>query len=279
MTTPPRSARTLLALAVLAAWATACGGPRYSRDIIHQSSGFEVTLRARTDVPPSYEHPVTISPVRLAHILASIDVRFDENEKKNARRGAVPVELIYPLGELIAKALAQADASQEVVVDARRKERKLKVFTTDLMTSVVVHMKGDLLYVHVARVDWPVPKNPNERIREADVRREHQAFKVLPSGGIVPAARQVVAVEWRRDSFRRADAVRIRSGGRVERRTILLEEPEEQAPKADPEDTLQIGDLSPEKLRALADLEEARRSGELGEAEYRSRRRKILAAE
>ena len=37
--------------------------------------------------------------------------------------------------------------------------------------------------------------------------------------------------------------------------------------------------LSPQGLRALADLEESRRRGELTEADYQAKRRQILAGE
>ena len=270
----PRIAVALCAVSLLLA---ACGGPRYSRDTFYEGGDFRVVLRARTDVNPGYEHPTTISAVRLAHILASIDVRFDENETKNARTHAIPVELIYPLGEQLARALAKADPTQDVVIDASRHTRSLKLFTSERMTSIAASMKNDQLRIHVGRVDWAVPKNPNERVREIDVKKEFQSFKVLPSNGIVPIARQVVAVDWRRDSFRRADAIRIRSGGRVERRTVLMEEPEEVAPAVAPEDTLDLSKVSPAKLRALADLEEARQAGSIGEAEYMAQRRKILS--
>lgn len=273
-------ASCVVALVVAACGAlvvAACGGPRYSREIFHESGDFKVVLRERTDLNPRYEHPVTISAVRLAHILASLDVRFDEDETKNARAPAVPVELVYPLGELLAQALAKASPAEDVVVDAERRTRQLKLFTSKKLTSLAVYLKNDQLFVHVARVDWDVPKNPNERIREPDVDKEFQSFKVLPGSGIVPVARQVVAVDWRREGFRRADAIRIRSGGRVERRTILMEEPPDEAPSALPEETVDLGTLSPEALRALADLEEARRDGALSEAEYTAERRKILS--
>ena len=38
----------------------------------------------------------------------------------------------------------------------------------------------------------------------------------------------------------------------------------------------EIGDLTPEQLRALADLEEARRAGEITESDYQRARRDLL---
>ncbi|NNL66602.1 MAG: hypothetical protein HKP30_10190 [Myxococcales bacterium] len=269
-------ARVAFSLAV-ACLLSACSGARYSRETFHESRETEVILRARTDVNPRYEHPATISAIRMAHILASLDVRFDENEKKNARTPAIPVEAVYPLGELVSRALAAADERQEVVVMAKFRERRLKLFTSETLTAFSVSLKNDQLYFQISRVGFAVPKNPNERIQEPKPGKEFQAFKVLPSSGVLPVGRQLVAVDWRRDSFRRPEAIRVGAGGRVKRRTILMEEPEAQAPRAAPEDTVDLSDLTPEALRALADLEEQRRAGSIGEAEYLSKKRKILA--
>ncbi len=110
--------------------------------------------------------------------------------------------------------------------------------------------------------------------------RYFQDFKVLRSRSITPIAPQAVAVDWRDSSFRRADAIRLGPGGQVKRRTVLLEEPEDEAPEEETppsEDTIDLSTVSPDALRELADLEEERRRGAIGEAEYQARRRKILA--
>ena len=49
---------------------------------------------------------------------------------------------------------------------------------------------------------------------------------------------------------------------------------EEAGPEPAPE--ARIGDLSPEQLRALADLEEQRRDGAVTESDYRAQRARIL---
>ena len=101
-------------------------------------------------------------------------------------------------------------------------------------------------------------------------------FKVIPSNGIVPVGTQAVSVAWRDSLFRSGAHLKLRPGGKVMRRQILLESPEEETETAAPEVE---GYLSPETLRALADLEEARRKGAISEAEYQDRRRRILARE
>jgi len=271
-----RTVATLL-LAVGGLVIAACG-PRYVRETFYEQRDYKLVLRGRSGTNPGFDHPASISAVRLTHILASLDVRFEEHEKKNARTPAIPVEFLYPLGDLVSKAFAKADATQELVVMAERRERTLKLFTEKRLTSLVLWLKGDQLYVHLSRLDWPMPKNPSERIREPVPGKAFQKFKVLPGTAIVPTAQQTVAVAWRDDGFRRADAIRLSPGGRIKRRTVLMEEPEALAPSRSRGDAegVDLSTLSPDALRELADLEEARRAGEVGEQEYLSRRREIL---
>jgi hypothetical protein len=83
-----------------------------------------------------------------------------------------------------------------------------------------------------------------------------------------------VSVDWRDPAFREPRRISVTPTG-VHRRTILMESPDSAAPEdeADPE---RRGELSPEQLRELADLEEARRAGQVSESEYQARRREIL---
>jgi len=101
--------------------------------------------------------------------------------------------------------------------------------------------------------------------------RELMAFRVLASEGVEPTGHQSVAVYWRDDRFRNPTSVRVGPGGKVTRRTVLMEE---EAPATEPSAAQLPTD--PASLRALADLEEARRAGELTEAEYQRKRRALL---
>ena len=89
---------------------------------------------------------------------------------------------------------------------------------------------------------------------------------------------QTVAVQWRDEIFRKPTRTRITSTGKVVRREVLMESMEDETvfeqPKPMPGDS-----LSPEQLRALADLEEARQNGQVTESEYNGRRDKILRGE
>ncbi|MBW2312546.1 MAG: hypothetical protein JRH10_00025 [Deltaproteobacteria bacterium] len=272
---PARPARTF-ALLVAALAVAGCAGARYERETFYENRDVTVTLRGRTDVNPGYEHPTQISAVRLSHILASLDVRFADQQKKNARTPVVPIEAIYPLGKIVSQALAKAKPEQEVVVTALLRTRKLKVFTDKTLTAFIVYMKNDQLVFHISRVGFTMPKNPNDRVHEPKQGKSYQDFKVLRSKSIVPIAPQAVAVEWRHPDFRKADAVRIGRGGKIKRRTVLIEEPEEEAPKETPADVVDISTLTSDALRQLADLEDERRRGSIGEAEYVARRRQIL---
>lgn len=254
-------------------------GTRYARVPVHSDDLTQVVLRAELrdgkPVPRAFAHPATISGVRLAHVLAQVDVRVDQGDASE-RRPAIHTDLVYPLGELLSRALAKADPDQEVVVQALRRERRLGLFTQNYATSFVAWVAGDgLLYLSLSRLDWPVPKGEEEQSREPVVGREVMAFRVLASEGVDPVAHQTVAVHWRDDRFRRPTSVRVGPGGKVSRRTVLMEE--EAPPEAEPAGP-EVVPSDPEKLRALADLEESRRAGELTEAEYLRRKRQILEA-
>jgi hypothetical protein len=273
----PSRLAACFALAAAGLALAGCFGPHYVREPYYESRDVTITLRSRKGVRPAYDHPAQISAIRMSHILASLDVRFANQEKKNARTPVIGVDQIYPLGELVSKALQKATPDQAIVVSAQTRSRVLKLFTEKTLTQFIVYMKNDQLVFHIARVDSPVSKDPHDRITEPKLGEEYQDFKVIPGRSIVPIGRQAVAVEWRDPGFRRADAVRIGRGGQIKRRTVLMEEPEEEAPAAAPDESaVDLSKLDPEALRALADLEEQRRRGEIGEADYVARRREIL---
>jgi hypothetical protein len=271
------SVRILLGL-VLALATTACG-PRYARVTIQDSGGLIVQLRAEMQgdetVDRGFAHPATISRARITNILSRIEVRR-ESEKEAAREPAIPAEFLYDLGDLVSAALAKADPNQEVVVRAVRKERRLGIFTQKYLTSFVAHVLGDDLYVHLSRVDDSLPKDSEDTVPEPWPNREVMPFKVLPSDGIVPVGAQAVIVAWRDPLFRAPGQVQVGPGGKILRRQILLASPEEETETTTPEIT---GHLSPETLRALADLEELRRRGAISESAYQERRRSILAGD
>ena len=237
-------------------------------------------VREGEAVDRGFAHPATISRARITNILSRIEVRLEngaESGKEAAREPAIPAEFLYDLGDLVSAALAEAAPSQEVVVRAVRKSRHLGIFTEKFLTSFVTYVLGEDLYIHLSRVDDSLPEDPDDTIPEPWPNREVMPFKVLVSDGIVPIGTQAVVVAWRDPLFRAPGQVRVGPGGKVLRREILLEgTEEEEAESATPETA---GQLSPATLRALADLEESRRRGEISEPAYQQRRRSILAGD
>lgn len=266
----------LLGIALLA---SAGCGTRYARVPLDEEENLRVVLRTELRggkaVERSFHHPATISGVRIAHMLAQIDVRVDASDgEKSERQAAIATELVYPLGDKLSAALAKADPSQEVVVQALRSERRLGLFTETFVTSFLAFVgPDDLLHLELSRLDWPVPKGSEDELREPVAGRELMAFRVLASEGVEPTGHQSVAVHWRDERFRNPTSLRVGPGGKVTRRTVLMEE---EAPAAEAELGATQLPTDPESLRALADLEEARRAGELTEAEYQRKRRALL---
>jgi hypothetical protein len=263
----------LLAL-VLAA--LACG-PRYARRPVESEPGVTVVLRGEKRggevKDQGYQHPATIAPVRVTHILSQIDVRKDADEG-GTREPAVPTDLLYPAGAAISRALANAGPGEQVVVQAVRRERRL-IFTTDHVTTLLCYVKDGRLFVHVRHLDDELPKDERrEQIPEPWLDRRVDDFRVVPGEAMTLVGPQEVSVDWRDPAFREPRRISVTPTG-VHRRTILMESPETETA---PEEAERSGELSPETLRALADLEEARRSGQVSESEYQARRREILEA-
>ncbi len=274
------SVDALCCFTAVAALSLGCG-TRYARVTLVDDDRARVVLRSALQggqaVKRGYSHPATISAVRIAHILSLVDVREDASDDDAApRRAAVHSDLVYPLGELLASALAKADATQEVAIEAVRKERRLGLFSQSFATSLVGFVDANQrLQLHFSRADWQIPKGEENEAREPFAGREVMAFRVVPAQGIEPIARQAVAVDWRDPRFRSAANIHVGASGKVHRREVLLENetpaaPQAEAPAAVPSD--------PAVLRALAELEEARRAGRVSEADYQRRRREILAA-
>ena len=274
-------------------------GPRYARETVVDEEGIRVFLRSQQvdgkPLPRGFAHPAAVSPVRMAHILSRIDVvrkeqplgPFSEGEESE-REAAVPLEVLYGVADALASALERAGPDQEVVVMVQRRERRLGIFTHDRLTSFVAFVQGERLHLHFSHVDWELPRGETEVPEPfVDSKPVGGSFRILPSDAMESAGSRAVRVAWRDPLFRKPSAVRLAPGGRLMRRTILMESPEEaEATEEPPEPDVPrvvapdgAPALSPEVLRALADLEEARRRGEVSEAEYQSRRREILREE
>jgi hypothetical protein len=267
------------ALAAVCLAATGCI-TRTVRETVVDDGKIRVILRGEergsTPVERGFDHPVTIAPVRLAHILSRIDLQDDAGKDKK-RRPAIPTQSLYEVAGALAKGLAAADPSQEVVLLSVVRSKRLAIFDRFYLTSLLVFMQDDLLHVQVARSDWEIPPRRRDNLPEPQAGEQQQSFHLLVDTGMSLAGPQAAVVDWRDSVFAKPTRTRITPGGKVLRTTILMESQEEEAPPAQ-RPTLS-SELTPDQLRSLADLEEARRDGKLSEAEYAAERNRILAPE
>jgi hypothetical protein len=273
-------------IALLAVLATGCITRPVKQEVFDQD-GIQVFLRSEvrwtTPIDQGYSHPVTIAPVRMAHILSRIDLRppkgapisFSDNPD---RAGAIPTDMLYPMGEAISKALSLATPEQEVVVMAIRDTKRFGIFDHDFLTSFVLYARDERLYFHLSRYDWEIPKRQEERIPEPQVGDHAQSFKLFAGTAMALVSDQSLAIDWRDAIFARPTRTRVLPSGKVVRSEILMESPPEVDELEDPLLTMP-DDLSPQQLRDLADIEEARREGRITEVEYRTQRRAILEAD
>lgn len=280
------SLRTLPALLAFVLLGSGCASTQISREMVYERQGVQAILRSYQDggdtVAQGYSHPAHIASVRLAHALSFIDVEAGEG-KQRRRQPAVNPLVVYEVADALETGLEQAGPDQEVVVMAVRKERRLGIFHAKFLTSLFAYVKGDLLTVHMGHSDWEIPKM-DEHQRGGDVLPEPQAgkelmrFRVLPDPALTVLGPQTVALDWKSERFRDPSRIHLSPTGEVRRREVLLEEQVEETSRS-PEGAVPIDRLDPDTLRALADLEEMRRNGEITEADYQRRRREILAAD
>src|SRR5215831_18374855 len=191
---------TLAALLLLALLAVACKTP--VKEDVFTEGPVKVFLRSEKTwqfgslIEKNYDHPVTISPVRIAHILSRIDVRL-----AGKREPAIPTDLLFSIAEGISRALSRAGAEQEVVVMATEKERRIGIFDHDYLTSFVTYVKGPQLFVYLARIHWEVPAKQRDDPPQPQIGEERMAFRLYPSKGMELVEGQGVAADWRDEVF------------------------------------------------------------------------------
>jgi len=277
------AALTALLVAVLAA-VLALGGciTRPSKQDVYSddASDYAVEVFLRKDVrgfstvQKGYSHPVTVAPVRIAHILSRIDLRPEPGSDE--RLPAISTDVLFSVAEGVSEALAQADENQQVVAMSIQQTKRWGLFDHDYLTSFLAYVRDERLYVHMGNHDWEIPKRRDDRLPEPRVGSHPQRFRLYPGTAMALVDSHSVAVDWRDPIFARPTRTKVLPGGEVVRKTILMESPPEEDTLPAPPETLP-DDLSPRQLRDLADVEEARRRGEITETEYRARRREILA--
>jgi hypothetical protein len=271
---------SVLALVAVTFVASGCF-TKVMRSPVYDENGVEVFLRyeqkSGKPVDRGFSQPVQIAPVRITNLLSRIEVRKNESPD---RTPAIETDLLYPIGEGISRAFAKATPAQEVVVMAKQRKRNMAIFTQDYLTSLVVWNIDDKLYIKLGHLDWALPKDPKETVGEPEASDIIGKFRAVPSDGIAAEGTQLVTANWRDSLFKDSGALSIRPGGQVVRRTVLMDSGEEVGTPAEPAGGAPIPPqgVTPENLRALADLEEARQRGEVTEADYQARRRAILSS-
>lgn len=267
-------------LSTLVVFVLAGCGTRTIKTAIVDKPALEVTLRHQLRngavVDRSFQHPTAISAQRLSYILGAVDIEMRKEDEKKVRVAAIHPALLEPVSQAMVDAFERADSSQEVTVIAVRKQQRLGVFHKKFLTTLIAFFLDDRLYIYFSRVEWEIPKEREKKVMPEPQRGEKQmAFRTVAERKMSQAGSQGVAVRWRDNLFSSPVRTVNQVGGPRRERTILMES---QIPAAELEESEDVGldDIEPEILRALADLEEARRDGGITETEYRERRENLL---
>lgn len=268
-----------LALLVLCAVFSGCA-TRQVITPVYTKKGTEVELRGQMQgsqpVDRGYAHPASISPQRLMSILATVELRGDTGKKEDrqALRGIVTSDTIKLIATGMSEAFAEADSSQQVVVKSVRKTRRFGVFTRQFYTAFTAYLEGDYFYIHISHLEREVDTVKKDKLPQPWPGEASDEFRVVPGKSMHAVGPYALAVRWRDPRFAKLAPSLDTQGVRT--RTILLDSPvpKDEAGAALPSEL--SDQLSPETLRALADLEEERRLGLVTEDAYRFRRDELL---
>ena len=200
----------------------------------------------------------------MAHILSRIDLRTGPSDAE--RKPAIPLETLYVIADGMSKAFAKAGPDQEIVVMSIQRDRHWGVFDRRYLTSLVAFVRDDLIYLYLVRSDWEIPNTLKTDLPEPRHRRTVMTFRLVPSEGMTLAGPQAVAVVWRDPIFQRPTRTRILPSGKVVRREVLMESPEDTPGSAD------LDGRAAGEPRAR-DAAQARRSRGAEDRAARSRRR------
>jgi hypothetical protein len=279
--------RRSIALAALIACAAALAGCMTMKKTVLEKREITVQLISKRGDKVELNHPVIIAPVRLSHILARIDIRLSVKEGQQ-RVPAFHIESLDSISEGLAKGLREAGPTQRVIVYSTRREKRFGIFDSNYLTSFIAYVHGNNLFLHLSRSDWEIPPRKKDRLPEPKIGKFPSKFRILPGKAMKMVDEQSLAIAWSDKIFERPTRTRVTPSGKMMRKTILMEseEPEsDQATESEPGDakpteTLTIpAGTSAKTLRELADLEERRQRGEIGEYDYEQQRTKILNAD
>ncbi len=271
--------RALLVPLIALLLATGCITRSVKQQVFEQDLT-QVVLRSqkkwRTTIPKGFEQPLSISSARMAHILSRIDIRTGPSDAE--RMPAIPLDLLYGIAEGMSKAFSLAGPDQEVVVQAIERSKHWGLFDRRNLTSLVAFVRDNLIYIYVVRSNWEIPNTLKTDLPEPYIDEQVMTFRVLVSEGMTQVGPQGVAVVWRDPIFRRPTRTRILPSGKVVRREVLMESPDDTPAPPISTDVLPAN-LAPETLRKLADLEEQKARGEVTQTQYNVLRETILQAD
>ena len=282
--TRARSAAALLALAgcLPLLLATGCASRPHRHSIIDRT-GMQVDLvhyaRGFRTEPQGFDHPAIISTERLGHILGAIEI--ETREKKvtaTVRQPGFNPEMVEPIASALSQALREAGPDEEVGIQAVRKEQSLGIFHKKFLTTLLAWVKGDSLYIQLHRSDWEIPQAMEGKPLPEPMRNTRPLdFRVVSGEFLYFAGPQTLEIDFQNDVFKTAYQLPGSTGGEKRRREVLMQSPIPQSEKkADDDSGVSLDQLSPDQLRALADLEEDRRSGRITEQAYQQARRELL---
>jgi hypothetical protein len=279
--------RRSIALATLVVCTAALAGCMTTKKTIVDKKGITVQLVSRRGDSVALNHPITIAPVRLYHILARIDIRLSVKEGQQ-RAPAFHLETLDVISQGLAQGLREAGPNQRVIVYSIRREKRFGIFDSNYLTSFVAYAHGDYLFLHLSRSDWEIPPRKQDRLPEPKIGKFPTKFRILPGKAMKMVDEQALAIGWSDPVFQKPSRTRMTPSGQMVRKTILMEsnEPDSVEPEGDsgsdtrgaePIDAQSIpAGISPKTLRELADLEEKRQRGEISEYDYEKQRNEIL---
>lgn len=278
----PRVAAILLLAVLLGGLLGGCAArPRRHRimdqrvikvDLVREVKGFRT-------LPKGYEHPAIISAERAKHVLGAIDIETRDGKAGGViRQPAIHPDILQPAAEALSKAFAEVGPDEEVGLMAIRKEKRLGILHKKYLTTFLAYMQDGQLYLLLRRVDWEIPRSKEQDPQPRPSRgRQPMDFRVVSGDHIFYVGTQALEIDWQNRVFRQPYKLPGATGGGKQRREILAESPvtESERNQLD-KGGVGLDDLTPDQLRALADLEDDRRSGRITEAAYQRARRQLL---
>lgn len=240
-------------------------------DLVREVKGFTIQERG-------YEHPTIISTQRLTNILSAIEIETQAKGGGTIRQPAFHPEIVSRSADALARGLAEASPDEEVGLKVLRREARLGIFDRKFLTSLLAYVEDDHLYLLIRRVDWPIKESAESKPLPNPMRnRKSMNFRVVSGDPIYFAGMQDLEIDWQNEVFRTAFRLPGTTSGKKIRREIISTSP---VPKDEIEalgrDNIDLDQITPDQLRALADLEEERRDGRITETAYQRARRQLL---